>query len=660
MGFVANEIPESLTEYNAYKGYTAATAFATHVRAYNRWWAENVPVHRRARAGHQEEHLLPLVADALQLPRRRHPRAGLPVPDVGRGRAGLQQRDRADPADAHRRPQVPAQRRLLLRRLAVASARRPRAAGSWTTRATRRTGPTATPSTSPRRPGAATRSTAGSRRSPATSPSTPRATSRASCPSTTTTTTASSSTTGARSPATTPTRCPSTGAPATWTAPSRRTSTAARSPRPRRTRRSATPPRPPRCSAIADRIQQRDRQHAVGLRRDKLLEHRHVATNTLVPVEGDQQLLPVLGRRRCPTPTTYKQALRLFADPAEYPVFPFYTANQKDKAAAAAAGSPGSNNFSTINSTVQFRLYSSVLRNYPNQWMSTEDYKKLLYWNAWAQYIGGNTQWPDANEFWADWNAAPRTSTTGPGSTTTSSAAATGPSSRTWRGCGRATTTRSSCQPDQHRLAELRGQQPPLPQRRPQRSSGTTRPTASSSTPGVPQGYSIFVNGTRAATVDKLVRSSGTRPPARSPSPDRRHGHLQQRGLRPAGAEPGRADQTPRMVDMFAKAGVDLTANLTNLAAGRDRHRVLHRLAAARTGAAVDGYPTNEPFWGAGGSANAQDWYEVNFGSRRSRSTRCGCTSRTADPASATYRAPSSYTDPVLQRQRLGQRAAAR
>ena len=175
-----------------------ATAFATHVRDVQPLVGAERAVHRRARAGHQEEHLLPLVADALQLPRRRHPRPGLPVPDLGRGRARLQQRDRADPADAHRRPEVPAQPGLLVRAVAVGRAGRPRAAGSSTTRATRRTGRTATPSTSPRRPGAATRSTAASRPSPATWPSTPRATSRASWPSTTTTTTGSSSTTGAR------------------------------------------------------------------------------------------------------------------------------------------------------------------------------------------------------------------------------------------------------------------------------------------------------------------------------------------------------------------------------------------------------------------------------------------------------------------------------
>ncbi|MEV4535269.1 hypothetical protein AB0J82_15700 [Asanoa sp. NPDC049518] len=80
-----------------------------------------------------------------------------------------------------------------------------------------------------------------------------------------------------------------------------------------------------------------------------------------------------------PNTAQYRGALRLFADPADYPIFPFYTANQRDEAAAAAAWQPGSNNFSIINSTVQFRLYSSALRNYPNSWMTNDDYKKLLY-----------------------------------------------------------------------------------------------------------------------------------------------------------------------------------------------------------------------------------------------------------------------------------------
>ena len=37
-----------------------------------------------------------------------------------------------------------------------------------------------------------------------------------------------------------------------------------------------------------------------------------------------------------PNNATYRQALRLFDDPAQYPIFPFYTANQVDKAAVGA------------------------------------------------------------------------------------------------------------------------------------------------------------------------------------------------------------------------------------------------------------------------------------------------------------------------------------
>ncbi|NLT56179.1 MAG: hypothetical protein GXX79_16820, partial [Actinomycetales bacterium] len=43
LGFITDEIPESLTEYATYRDLAPDTAFATHVRAYNRWWAENLP-----------------------------------------------------------------------------------------------------------------------------------------------------------------------------------------------------------------------------------------------------------------------------------------------------------------------------------------------------------------------------------------------------------------------------------------------------------------------------------------------------------------------------------------------------------------------------------------------------------------------------------------
>ena len=48
--------PESLTDYTAAtRASRNATAFATHVRAYNLWWAQNIPYFDLARTGDQEE-----------------------------------------------------------------------------------------------------------------------------------------------------------------------------------------------------------------------------------------------------------------------------------------------------------------------------------------------------------------------------------------------------------------------------------------------------------------------------------------------------------------------------------------------------------------------------------------------------------------------------
>jgi hypothetical protein len=249
---------------------------------------------------------------------------------------------------------------------------------------------------------------------------------------------------------------------------------------------------------------------------------------------------------------------------------------------------------------VQFRLYSSVLRNYPNQWMTAEDYKKLLYWNAWAQYVGGNTQWPDANEFWADWNA---------GTTTIDY--------RSWihhniLGSSNWTVIEDvmGLRPRNDNQVELC----PINIGWPNFAANNLRYRNADLSvvwddpadgvvkySGIPQGYSIFINGTRVATVDRLVQviwnpDTGTvtlRRAARSPSVQRVRGT--------AVADPGDAEQR-QMVDMFNKAGVDLTADLPNYAQGVAT--TASYTASGTAGAnAVDGFPINEPIWGTYGIA---------------------------------------------------------
>lgn len=94
------------------------------------------------------------------------------------------------------------------------------------------------------------------------------------------------------------------------------------------------------------------------------------------------------------------------------------------------------------------------------------------------------------------------------------------------------------------------------------------------------------------------------------------------------------------MVDMLAKAGVDLTADLPNLASGATVS-ASHTGSGSNLSGAVDGYPTNEPFWGAGGSPNSQDWYELNFPAARTID-EVRLYFKDSSPASTTYRAPSA------------------
>ncbi|MDR6317409.1 discoidin domain-containing protein [Actinoplanes couchii] len=365
----------------------------------------------------------------------------------------------------------------------------------------------------------------------------------------------------------------------------------------------------------------------------QLLEHKHVSTNTHVPWKEINNYYPyAVGLM--PNTAQYKEALRLYADPAEYPIFPFYTANQKDKAAAAAAGNPGSNNFSTINSTVQFRLYSQVLRNYPNSWMVNEDYKKLLYWNAWAQYVNGDTNWPDANEFWADWNGNAITyrswihhNILGSSNWTVIEDVA---------GLRPRNDTTIELSPinigwSHFAVNNLRYRNADLSIVWDDPADGVTRYA------GVPQGYSIFLNGTRVATLNSLVPF--TYNPATGAVTT--SGAVAYSAAFPTLAAPQNVVQgSARVVDMFSKAGVDLASTRPNLATGATV-TASYTTSGTATSGIVDGLPTNAPLWGSFGSTNATDWVEFNFGSARTvdeawiyfRNDRAG----------NRYRPPSAY-----------------
>jgi hypothetical protein len=346
---------------------------------------------------------------------------------------------------------------------------------------------------------------------------------------------------------------------------------------------------------------------------DQLFEHRVVATNEHDPWKEINNYYP-FSVGAIPNEQPYTNALRLFADPAQYPIFPFYTANQADKADAASHGFPGSNNFSQINSTVQFRLFSSVLRNYTTNAITAEDYKKLLYWNAWAGFIRGNTQFPDTNEFWFNWNPATQTIDGRSGIHHTILGSNNWTVIEDVAGLRPRNDDRLELSPvdigwDHFTVTNLKYRNVDLSVVWDDPADGVAH------YPGVPEGYSAFVNGQRVFTVDRLTHlvwdpNKGELTfPGQSTGPVRTDKVNNMRA--PGQVWLGEA----RIVDMFAKAGADLTTNAAaaDMAQGAAVSASYTEPGSSPAGA-VDGTTINEPYWSSRGSPNAEDTYEIDFG----------------------------------------------
>jgi hypothetical protein len=347
----------------------------------------------------------------------------------------------------------------------------------------------------------------------------------------------------------------------------------------------------------------------------ELFLHHDVQTDTLIPWKEINNYYPfTVGL--VPNEQPYTNALRLFGDPAEYPIFPFYTANQRDH----EARDEGSNNFSQINSTVQLRLLSSVLRRYDTDVLDESWYKRLLYWNAWATFIDGDVRWPDSNEFWFDWN----------------------PEAQTF---GRSFIHHSMLGSSNWTIIEdVAGLRPRTDEQLELSPIDIDWPhfTVTDLTwrgrdltlvwngdghyPGVPQGYSAYLDGQRVFTVDQLTHliwDPDTGAISFPGGPATVAHSTAVRGV-PAPAEVALTGD--RVVDMFQKAGVDIGPRrgvrpTPNLAAGAtpsasfvDQSPETDAYPVTDPAAAIDGSTANLPIWGAAGSGNAQDWYQLDFG----------------------------------------------
>ncbi len=365
-----------------------------------------------------------------------------------------------------------------------------------------------------------------------------------------------------------------------------------------------------------------------------------------------------------PNTSNYTQALRYFADRNEYPIMPVYTANQADKAAATAFGQAGSNNFSNINATLQARLYSKALRDYPTSFITQDSYRKLIEWLSWNEYINGDNRFPDNNEFFFNWN--PTNQTLG-----RSGIHHDVLGSYNWMffedvaGVQARADNVLELNPidlgyDHFALNNVRyhGTDLAIVWQRP---GGTTfYPLASA-------GYSVYVGGQRAFTVSDLAHVSWNAATGAVSILDGSATTVSFNASRPlnTAAQVGLAGNA-RLVDAFQRAGVDLTSSATNLARGKTATASFTTTSPAASatspanavdGTTISGLPVTQgsfvgpnPIWGDSGSPNAQDWLQIDLGAQTQFNTvkLYFYSNKAFGVGGSTYAEPTAYTVPTF------------
>jgi F5/8 type C domain-containing protein len=412
----------------------------------------------------------------------------------------------------------------------------------------------------------------------------------------------------------------------------------------------------------------------------KVFKHQLVSNGERVQWKDQQNFAPFI-EGLVPNTAEYRQALRYYADADEFPIMPFYTSNQVDKALATAVGFPGSNNFSNINSTLQAQLYARALRQYPSQHITPGMYLRLLQWLTWVQYVDGDNRLPNNNEFFFNWN----------------------PETRTF---GRSGIFHNILGGHNFMIIDdIAGVRPRLDDRlelwpidvgwdhfavsnlnyhgrdltivwdRP--SDGRRH------YPGVPEGYSAYLDGRRVFTVSRLAHVIWSSETGRVQILDGGGQVLYRNDGRLPEATGTSLEDNERIVDMFQKAGVDLSSRAVNRAEGKpvsasftttspplratsldyavDGFTISGLPASGPAGQARPGYIAPNTIWGAcsaalpacgDGSPNEQEWLEVDLTSSYEIDTvkLYFFNDKSYNPqqnnSSNTYREPSQY---VLQ-----------
>ena len=367
------------------------------------------------------------------------------------------------------------------------------------------------------------------------------------------------------------------------------------------------------------------------------------AARTLIPAK-ESNLYDIYAQNLIPFDQwqKYVDGFRFLTYGDNFPIFPFYTANQYDR---AAYGIGGSNNFSNINFTVQYRGVRSALRHYdPQQKYLTPAYaKRLLDWMAWSIYPGADMRVANQAEYYSNWNATAKTY-----NRNNPNHVMLGNMNYIFVEDMAGLQPRSD---DKIELSPIRfGYEHFMANNLRYHGQDVTIVwDPDGSRYGLGAGYSLFVNGARKVTTDKLGKLTY----------DPRTNQVQaEAGLTvtftaPAGTSFPSAVDTPiqdeRVVDYLKTAGVDLTEDAPNLAAGaklassatqqgtrpapwRQFHTPGFNSSAMNytpgaiketerpvsLAAVTDGGTANEPYWGNYGTTEKNGYVELDLGSAKS------------------------------------------
>jgi hypothetical protein len=390
---------------------------------------------------------------------------------------------------------------------------------------------------------------------------------------------------------------------------------------------------------------------------------KDLTTGNLVCWKDQQNFAPFIDRVP-PDTAKYTQALRYYADANQFPLMPVYTANQADQAEdqACEACDHGSNNFSNINATLQARLFSSAIRNYPSEFITPKMYRQMIEWLSWNEYIGGDNRFPDNNEFFFDWD----------------------PTNKTLGRSGIHHDVLGSF--NWMIFQDIAGLQPRIDgslelspidmgydhfavNNLSYHGSDLTivwqQPGGKTYYPDAPAGYSAYLDGKRVFTIDHLAHVRWDSESGRIQVLDNSKAKVLSSVPQPL----KKADQVDlshnaRIVDSFAKAGVDLSGKepAVNVAKGAKATASFTATSPAALATdpanAVDGftisglpvtqgsYVGTNPIWGDQGSPNSQDWLAVDFGKPEHFSDvkLYFYNNKEFGSGGNTYREPASYT----------------